>query len=361
MYKGIVTKITQEYAVLLTEDNQYCKIIVKDGLHVGQKIFFFQEDLVNQSEEKQVNSLSGFNFWRKAVSSSALIACLIFFFLFGNLSGLPIGKNAYYAVVSVDINPSIEMKVNKDKYVTKVEILNQEGYQVAGQYLIGLKIEDAIASIVKKAAKNNYLLEHDTILLAASVHATDEGLTENFAQGFIDELSSGKLPGEYSYLFIPAQQEEYVQAKENDLSLGKYEMSVLSKDTIQPEQVKKMKVKELLEEKEIKSELAKAKVREKVEELQGTEKKNEKKYVWIKDKTLKDKVKDTRDNGKDPKDDKKAKNNRKDTGDKDSKENDKNSWKQDRNSRNNENDSRDLGRNEKDNNSDKGNLKDREK
>lgn len=283
MYKGLVIEITKEYAIVLAADNQYCKIIAKDGLSVGQKIFFFEEDLVEDRTVQQKGFfLPTSGFWKKAVSISAMAACLLFFLLFGNITGIPMGNNAYYAVVSVDINPSVEMKINKNKCVTQVEVLNQDGYKVAGEYLVGLKVEEAIVQIVNKAAKYNYLAEKDTVLLAASVNSTDGNSAENFAKEFIEELTKADLPEEYSYLYLSGDLKDYSKARKEKLSLGKYEMMVMTKEKVKPEEVKKLKVRELLEDKEIQSELAE---------------KNPKKHVWLEDKDKKTE-KDTKNNGK---------------------------------------------------------------
>lgn len=279
MVKGIIIKITPQYALVLSEDNQYSKIVLKDGLGVGQKIYFFPEDLYDDSEKQVI--LPRYNFWRKALSLPLVAACLIFFFVFFG------GNTAYYAVVTVDINPSIELKINKEKEVIDVEALNREGEEISGRYLLGMKIQEAIASIVQKAEEYNYLEDNDTVLLAATINSNDQELEKEFTQSFAEDLGDASLPEKYSYLFLPAEQGDYTMAKDNYLSLGKYEIMVMAKDKVRPEAVKNMKVKELLENIDIKTKLEQ----------------NEQKHIWLTDRGNKD-THNSRSNQKEEKDDK---------------------------------------------------------
>ncbi|NLI92943.1 MAG: anti-sigma factor domain-containing protein [Peptococcaceae bacterium] len=266
-------KCTSEYAVVLEQDGLFMNVKVKEGMTVGQKIFFFDEDLLESaSVERMQSNWFGFDVWKKAVSFSVMAASLIFFFLFGNLLGLPMGGNTSYAVVSIDINPSVEMRINPERNVVKVEPLNEDGYKVAGQYLIGLKVEDAVKVVIQNAARENYLSETDTVLLAASVYSPNEELTGGKAQEIIKAISDSDLPDKYLYLFVTSKQGDSQEAKVNNLSLGKYEMMVLADGKLEPEKIKNMKVKELIETEEIKSELTE---------------KNQKMRVWLKQSNIK--------------------------------------------------------------------------
>jgi len=236
MFKGLVLKVTKKYAVVLTEDNKYYKILAREGLTVGKQIFFLQEDIAG-------NSLF---FWRKTVSSSLMAACVLFFFLFGGVFGLPVGEVPTYAVVSVDINPSLEMTLNSERMVTGVKVLSEDGYQVAGQYLVGLEIQDAVNVIIDRAAKAGCLKEEQTILLAAAVNPAGQKSDENQTQLLFSQLTQVDLPDQYSYLILAADYQSYVKAKENSVSLGKYEVVEMTDNEIELEKARSMKVKDLL-------------------------------------------------------------------------------------------------------------------
>ncbi len=283
MHKGIVLKVIKEYAVVLAQDNQHCKLIPKEGMYVGQKIFFFEEDIINISHKQRgIRGLDS-DLFRKTVSFSVIAACLLFFFLFGGIQGLPGTDSSYYAVVSVDINPSVELKISKQKYVIAVEALNQEAYQVAGQYLVGLKVEDAVSKIVTNAVKHHYLKDEEAILFSAAVNPAANVSEEDLKHEIITELTSGKLPDFYSYLFIPSTSEDYKEAKRQKLSLGKYQITILANEKLLPQEVQDMKVKDLLQDETIKSKL---------------KKKNQKKDVWIQESKKKEKD-NNKGNGKD--------------------------------------------------------------
>ena len=291
MYKGIVLKVTTEYAVVIAEDNSYCKIAFKEGLIPGQKIYFFEEDiLISVAKYEREEGFK--NFRKKAVALSVMAACIVFFILFNGVPGLESKGSSYFAVVSVDINPSVELRLNEGCYVIGVETLNQDGKKVAGDYLLGLTVDKAVSQIVKKAEEMNYLnSESDTVLMATALNSVETGRIEEL----MTQLTNIQLPEEYGYLIIPMERDEIEKAKENKLSLGKYALLDLAGESFQAYEVRNMKVKDLVTSKTIK------------EKLQEKQEKNQ-----IKNKTKKvedKKVEDEKVEDKKAKDKNTAKNN----------------------------------------------------
>ncbi len=273
MYKGMVLRVTTEYAVVITDDNSFCKITVKEGLIPGQRIYFFEEDKLGDNYKH--DRIAWFNgLQKKVIALTVMTACIAFLFLFNGVFGLdPKGSN-YFAVVSVDINPSVELRLNEGSYVIGVEALNQDGKKVSGNYLLGLKVDKAVSHIIENAEKMNYLNpKSDTVLLATALNTID---TERM-QELMEQLSNIQLPREYSYLIIPMERDDIGNAKENKLSLGKFAMLDLAGESLRAEEVRDMKVKDLLTSKTIE------------EKLQEKEKQKENKD---KDKKVRDKDKD---------------------------------------------------------------------
>lgn len=258
MYKGMVLKVTTEYAVVITDDNSYCKIIFKEGLIPGQRIYFFEEDKLGSTYEHEHRAWFN-NLNKKAIALTVMVACVVFFFLFSGI-GLEYKDRSYYAVVSVDINPSVELRLDEGSYVIGVDTLNQEGKEVAGNYLLGLKANKAISLIIKNAEELNFLnSENDTILLATALKT----LEVERMQELMVELSNVQYPSKYSYFIIPMEKDEVAKAKEKELSLGKYAMLDLAEGSFLAEEVRNMKVEELVASKTIK-----AKLQEKEEQKQ---------------------------------------------------------------------------------------------
>lgn len=280
MYKGIILKVTTEYAVVLTDDKNFCKIIFKQGLVPEKKIFFFEEDIIGiADEDNKVYSASRITEWsQKAAASFVMAACLMLFFLFNGMIGLDSYGKGYAAVISVDINPSIELKLNKSGYVIDIDNLNQEAREVSGNYLLGLKADKALSIIIDNAEKKEYLNdEQDTILLAAAV------VDYNKAVGLQNQLIEMNLPEEYSYILIPMEKDSAEKAKGKGLSLGRYAVLELTEGSLDEQEIKKMRVKKLVASENVKDKL---KQKEKEKKIKIKDKSNK-----VKDKTNKTKDK----------------------------------------------------------------------
>lgn len=64
---------------------------------------------------------------------SVLAACLALFF---------IPKTETYAVLSVDINPSFEFKLDKNQKIIEVETFNQDAKNLSLDDLVGIPLEE---------------------------------------------------------------------------------------------------------------------------------------------------------------------------------------------------------------------------
>ena len=74
-----------------------------------------------------------------------------------------IEKQDYQAIVQVDVNPSIEMVVDKNKQVLSVRGLNDEGkMMIEGEMIIGKTINEAIDTIIRIETELGYLVVNGT-------------------------------------------------------------------------------------------------------------------------------------------------------------------------------------------------------
>ena len=244
MYKGIILKVTTEYAVVMTDDKVFCKILLKEGLVPGKKIFFFDEDKLDEAANQEERStLTWLRDWGQKTAASLIAACLMLFFLINGMIGDESNSKEYFAVISMDINPSIELKLNKSGYVNDVEALNREAKEVSGNYLIGLKADKAVSLIIENAAKKNYLNEEqDTILIATAVVNSDSVEGDELTH----QIMEMNILEEYSVILIPMQMDGIDKAEAKGLSLGKYAILEISEGGLEAEVIRKMKVKELI-------------------------------------------------------------------------------------------------------------------
>lgn len=322
MKKGIIMKVSKNYITVLSELGQYEKLKPKSNASVGQQIFYFKQDLYSLRNKKM------FKF------ASVAAAFLIVITMFTLLQYDSIFVNAKtYAIVTVDINPSIEISIDKDNKVLGIKSLNDDGTKIISKTMIGKSLNEVLDYILQNAKANGYLLKQGSVLIATAIvskdsvqndvygtdninnyntetvtgkgnsdvdvasntgsndvtdndlnsisndsngstpEVTDENSspedTSNNITESLDEVNAGVVNNsrldefinqymqsktdEYSFVYIKGSLESLKSAKSQGLSLGKYEiLKYLSSDVTQ-EDIKSMKVADIVERKDFKN------------------------------------------------------------------------------------------------------------
>ena len=101
---------------------------------------------------------------------AAFAACFIL--VFGTLLGFLIMNSQSYGYVSIDVNPSIEYRLNLFDKVVRVSAVNHEGEalleSIGLENLKGKKIEDALALTVNELSVQGYLDGEDAGVFISS-------------------------------------------------------------------------------------------------------------------------------------------------------------------------------------------------
>lgn len=177
------------------------------------------------------------SFSRRVSISLAAAACLLFALLGG--------YQLYFtptSVISIDINPSLELSVNRFNRVIDAEGYNEDGIQlVQSLNLIHQTYEQAVDKVLNSPTVID-CMAHDELLSIAVVE-TDA----NQGQEILDYVSSctAQTPGATCY---GIRQEEVAQAHDLGLSYGKYRAYLDVKNKlpdITPEQIASMTMREI--------------------------------------------------------------------------------------------------------------------
>lgn len=148
------------------------------------------------------------------------------------------------AAISIDINPSIELEINRFGRVLSVSGYNDDGRQLAQQlHLKHLGYADAVEQILATDAISD-LLARDEVL-SIGVIGSDEAQND----GILSTLRTQTSEKERTFCYSAAP-EEVAQAHELGLSYGKYRAYLTLKEldpSATPEQVQDMTMRQIVD------------------------------------------------------------------------------------------------------------------
>ncbi len=223
--KALVMEVNKDNVILLTRDGRFISRRLS-GLcpQVGEEI--------EVGEEKKSKVL-----W---LPLSFIAAAAVFFVLFfsGNWWNnyvIPSFSGGVVAYVTVDINPSVELGLNKDNIVVTVRGLNEDGKVLLEKIdLKGRTGEEAIDAFVAAAAKEGYLNpeKENQILINMStkdaVKTEEQKVTQTIIEKTEKTLEKQNLHAKVEVINTDLEIRE--KAKEVNLSAGKYALLVEAKD-----------------------------------------------------------------------------------------------------------------------------------
>lgn len=118
--------------------------------------------------------------------------------------------------VSIDVNPSIELGLNRFERVVTAEAYNPEGEEILqGLSLIGKKYREAIDSVVESEAMERYLTKEEELVLTVAAKGSKEKAIETTVTDY--SKSVGK-----NCHSVSADIETAASAHNNGMSVGKY-------------------------------------------------------------------------------------------------------------------------------------------
>ncbi len=174
-------------------------------------------------------------------AAAALAACLVLG-LFG------FGGYAAWAdvsvVVAVDVNPSIEMSLNRFDRVVSARGVNDDGVQLLDRVdVVGKRYEDALAALMSDCGSETDGSSSDAEI-AVTIVSMGSGDTSSYA----DRAVSAAETAGVACVCDSASEDEYDTASSHGLPVAKYRMFVHLKELgidIDEQQVAEMSMKEL--------------------------------------------------------------------------------------------------------------------
>ena len=151
----------------------------------------------------------------------ACIATVIALFL----GARTVAQDKTFAVVGIDVNPSIEISINKSEHVVSAEALNEDGEKILdGMDLKGSDINTACNAVIGAMVLDGYLTE-DVNSMLVSVQAADPEKGREIETGVSEKLSrfmeNSEIAAAVMGQYVEDDEDIRDFADENDISTGK--------------------------------------------------------------------------------------------------------------------------------------------
>lgn len=255
-------------AVVLEKNGTMLTVLSSDGSF--QK--FRSKSIVEIGEEIQIPGVRKTPIWRIAASVAA-----IFLMVFTGVFGWNVFQpGTAVAMLSVDINPSLQLTLDQKGRILELESLNPDAEQLlSGPPLKGEAWEKALSQIIEQSVNLHYLdAENTWVLVGYSPIKSDRELSSKKISMVeiakqVEEAAVAK--GIFAKVAVyELTVEEKVQAQEMGLTLGEYALVNTAEKAgvkVEPETIKKTNERvRLLEKPEVQEQIKKenrAKVNEK--------------------------------------------------------------------------------------------------
>lgn len=239
--KGVVVKIKDSYCIILSCDGGYEKVPLSrvKNPRVGA-----------ETEFSPVN-------WIDRMKPLLMVASLLVFVLGLNMFRLA-QEHIPEAYVSLDINPSVELGVDKNSEVVEVTALNEDAKElVSDMDLEGKNLYAALRLIVNEAAVDGYIKPNQKNYVLSTVTASTDSKNlinyDNISLNLQESVSDKGLDVEF--VILAADMKVRNDAKNKGLSTGKmivYQNSLESGEELTVTQVKENSLTKLVNTHQVK-------------------------------------------------------------------------------------------------------------
>ncbi|AOY74910.1 anti-sigma factor domain-containing protein [Clostridium formicaceticum] len=250
-HKGCVMELREETMVVMTEKCNFYEIQKRKDIQEGMEVEFYEKEIVLHKNQY--------------LRTFSLVAAAVLLLIIASIHGLKSWNtaNQLMAVVTIDINPSIQLEVNNKNRVLKAVAVNKEAETLSLDALEKKPFQEAFQLLLLETREKGYVFkEQENYVLIATVFLQEEEIqTEKFRK-MIEatkekvELEALKQGEKIEVITIEATEDLLMTAREEKTSVGKlqvyqnfkeYSNSKIDVDTTEEKKVKEMKVKELIQ------------------------------------------------------------------------------------------------------------------
>ncbi|NLM43983.1 MAG: anti-sigma factor domain-containing protein, partial [Clostridiales bacterium] len=225
MRKGVVLKIKKDRAIIMADDCSYCEIKSFTGMYPGMEVCFREEDMLKKRKLLITNK------YINAACFILLVFCSYLFLSFYQ------ENMAAYAFVGIDINPSIEIALNRKGRIINARGLDEEGKEILEEVDVRkMDSTEGVKAIITKSIEMNYLETDNknqiTVYAVLNNKSNEDGkeLIEKVEKVIKEEVVAHSIDGEVK-TFVSDKKIKN-EADKKGISVAKYIMENKKEDTI---------------------------------------------------------------------------------------------------------------------------------
>jgi hypothetical protein len=227
MKKGIVMEIDDAFLLLLTPEGEFLHANKQNQSYsIGEEIHFFPVE----NNQTRSSFISVKNLLRMKPIWAVLAALLIFLG-----SYIPeYQNNKAYAYMSIDVNPSIELGVNKNMQVVELTGFNQDGKKVISQLhqWKGKDISDLTQTILSEMGKEGYLAANKQVIISTVRTNPTEKNVEDKLNENIKEIKATADKEHLALKVLHGTEKDREKAHQLGISTGKYQENKIQSSSV---------------------------------------------------------------------------------------------------------------------------------
>ncbi len=211
MRKALVLELKNSYAVV-SELGNYLRVVQKEGMEIGRTILFTEDDIV-------LNSKKSVNRWRQRLVP-VMAAFVLVFVLAG---GFYNNNYMVYSAVTVDINPSVELLLNRKEHVIKVVALNEDAETLNLKELKGLSVTVAVNEIIDDAKVKGFIQTEEksyVVLTSVPLRATSEAVQTSLQHALREQVAKANIDENLTVAVTESTEALLEEAKEEAIPLA---------------------------------------------------------------------------------------------------------------------------------------------
>jgi hypothetical protein len=217
MKKGIVMEIDDAHLTLLTPEGEFLHALNRNQSYsIGEEIHFFPIEEIKRNSHFSIIKLV------KMKSLVSVFAVLIV--ILGSF--IPMYQaNKAYAYMSIDVNPSIELGVNKKMQVVKISAFNNEGKKILS-HINEWKKEGVLQltqTILNEMKEQGYFREHHEVIISTVRTEKTEKRTEEKLTNNLHEIKEVVKEKHLQPTMLTGTKKDMEKAHHLGITTGKYQ------------------------------------------------------------------------------------------------------------------------------------------